>query len=95
MNETTNLNIRIDKELKSQADKVFSELGMNFTTAVTVFVRQAVREQKIPFEITLNPSGSSERGLFALRQLRAESENRGFISDDELKVEIRAAKNVL
>lgn len=43
MSETTNLTIRIDNELKEQAEQLFSELGMNMTTALTVFVRQAVR----------------------------------------------------
>lgn len=48
---TTNICIRVDTELKSQAETLFSELGMNLTTAVTVFLRQAVRESRIPFEI--------------------------------------------
>lgn len=54
MAETTNLSIRIDKELKEQAEQLFSELGMNMTTAFNIFVRQAVRQRKIPFEISLN-----------------------------------------
>ena len=54
MSKTTNLSIRIDKELKEQAESLFSELGMNMTTAFNVFVRQAVRQGKIPFEISLN-----------------------------------------
>lgn len=48
---TTNICIRVDTELKSQAETLFNELGMNLTTAVTVFLRQAVRESRIPFEI--------------------------------------------
>lgn len=48
-----NITIRIDKELKKEADNLFNELGMSFTTAVTVFAQQAVREQRIPFDITL------------------------------------------
>ena len=48
-----NITIRIDKELKKEADNLFHELGMSFTTAVTVFAQQAVREQRIPFDITL------------------------------------------
>ncbi len=55
MAETTNLNIRMDKKLKEQAEQLFSELGMNMTTAFTIFARQAVRQGKIPFEISLNP----------------------------------------
>jgi DNA-damage-inducible protein J len=52
MSDTTNISIRIDKELKEQAESLFSELGMNTTTAFNIFVRQAVRQRKIPFEIS-------------------------------------------
>ena len=51
MSSTTNLCVRIDTELKTEAETLFSELGMSLSTAVTVFFRQAVRESKIPFEI--------------------------------------------
>ena len=51
----TNVTIRIDEDLKEEADGLFDDLGMSFTTAVNVFVKQALREQRIPFEITLNP----------------------------------------
>jgi len=52
--ETTNINIRMDKALKMQAESVLSELGMNMTTAFNIFLRQTVRQGKIPFEISLN-----------------------------------------
>ena len=52
--EATNINIRMEKSLKTQAESLFSELGMNMTTAFNIFVRQSVREGKIPFEISLN-----------------------------------------
>ena len=63
MADTTNLSIRIDRELKEEADQVFSSLGMNLTTAITVFVRQAVRQKKIPFEITLYPEIDSRSSI--------------------------------
>lgn len=46
------VNIRIDNDLKSRADLLFAQLGLNMSTAVNMFVRQAVREGRIPFEIT-------------------------------------------
>lgn len=52
-NNTTNLNIRMDTELKKQAEQLFSELGMNMTTAINIFLRQAIREGSIPFSIKL------------------------------------------
>ena len=51
MASTTNICVRVDTELKAQAETLFNELGMNLSTAVTVFLRQAVRESRIPFEI--------------------------------------------
>ena len=48
---TTNVTIRMDKELKAQADELFSALGLNMSTAMGVFCRQAVRLGKIPFEL--------------------------------------------
>ena len=51
---TTNLNIRIDAELKKQSEQIFNELGLNMSTALTVFLRQAVRSNGIPFEMRLN-----------------------------------------
>jgi len=51
---TTNISIRMDAELKAQADTLFNELGMNLSTAFNIFVRQSLREGKIPFEVSLN-----------------------------------------
>ena len=45
-------NISLDPELKKSAQELFSDLGMGLTTAVTLFLRQAVREQGMPFAIT-------------------------------------------
>lgn len=51
---TTNISIRMDADLKAQADALFAELGMNLSTAFNIFVRQCIRERRIPFEISLN-----------------------------------------
>ena len=51
-----NVTIRLDEDLKSQADELFDELGMSFTTAINIFVKQALRERRIPFEATAQPS---------------------------------------
>ena len=51
---TTNLNVRIDADLKKQSEEIFNELGLNMSTALTVFLRQTVRSRGIPFEMRLN-----------------------------------------
>jgi DNA-damage-inducible protein J len=50
---TITISVRLDKVLKEDAEILFSELGMNMTTAINLFLRQSVREDKIPFEIKL------------------------------------------
>jgi len=50
---TTNISIRMDSDLKERAESLFSEFGMNLTTAFNVFVRQSLRDGCIPFEIRL------------------------------------------
>lgn len=47
----TNLTIRIDEDIKREAEALFSKIGLNTSSAVNVFFRQAIREQAIPFEL--------------------------------------------
>ena len=56
----TNINIRMDEELKKQFDKFCSDVGMTMTTAICVFAKMAVKEQRIPFEIKADPFYSKE-----------------------------------
>lgn len=56
MATNTNLNIRIDRELKENADAFFSSLGISTSSAVTLFMRQCLREQRIPFDLRLVPT---------------------------------------
>ena len=48
----TNINIRMDEDLKKQFDAFCSDIGMNMTTAFCVFAKTAVRQRRIPFEIS-------------------------------------------
>ena len=47
MANISNVSFRIDSDLKAQADTLFSQLGMNMTTAFNIFLRQSVREGRI------------------------------------------------
>lgn len=51
---TTNLNIRTDKEIKEQSDRIFAELGINMTAAINMFLRATIRENGIPFSLKLD-----------------------------------------
>jgi DNA-damage-inducible protein J len=53
MMANTNINIQIDSEIKKQAEQVFFEFGINMTTAINIFLRQAIRENGLPFQLKL------------------------------------------
>lgn len=90
MSETTNLTIRIDRELKEKAEQLFSELGMNMTTAFTVFARQAVRQGKIPFEISLNiPNLETITAIEEANRISHDPSAKRYSSFDELVAEIQ------
>ena len=47
----TNLTIRIDENIKQEAETLFNRIGLTTSAAINVFFRQAIREQSIPFEL--------------------------------------------
>ncbi|NLE09064.1 MAG: type II toxin-antitoxin system RelB/DinJ family antitoxin [Dehalococcoidales bacterium] len=82
---TTNISIRMDTELKAQADSLFAELGMNLSTAFNIFVRQALREGKIPFDISLNqPNSETIAALLEAVKIAKDPSVKGYTDLDEL-----------
>ena len=83
---TTNLNIRTDKDIKEQADRIFSELGLNMTTAVNMFLRTAIREHGIPFELKLDvPNNTTATAIEEGRKLAEDPSAPRYTSIDDLK----------
>ena len=50
----TNINIRVDSDVKAKAQELFSALGLDMTDAITIFLRQSIRKNAIPFELAMN-----------------------------------------
>ncbi len=65
----TNITMRIDEELKTQLQELVSNLGMDMTTFFTLSAKQAVREQGIPFDITMRVPNSET--LEAIEEVKA------------------------
>ena len=60
----TNVTIRMDNELKKQAEELFAALGLNMSSAIGVFCRQAVRLGKIPFELAVDmPNAETQAAI--------------------------------
>ena len=83
---TTNLNIRTEKAIKDQAESIFNELGINMATAVNMFLRTAIREHGIPFELKLDvPNDSTAAAIEEGRKLMADLAAPRYSSMEELK----------
>ena len=62
---TTNINVRVDSELKSQAELLFSDLGLNMSTAIVMFLKSAVSHDGLPFEVKRAVPNSETRAALA------------------------------
>ena len=87
---STNISIRMDSDLKAQADALFGELGMNMSTAFNIFVRQSLREGRIPFEISLNqPNNETVAAMLEAERIARDPSVKGHTDMDELFSELR------
>lgn len=89
---TTNVTIRIDEELKKQLQELVSNLGLDMTTFFTMSAKQAVREQRIPFEVSMNVP--NEETLAAFEEVRQMKEppslGKSYTDVDEMMKELLA-----
>ena len=87
---TTNVSIRMDTELKAQADELFAELGMNLSTALNIFVRQSLREGGIPFEIrTDRPNKETIAAMLEAENIAKDPKVKGYTDLDEMFADLK------
>ena len=68
-------NISLDADLKKQSQALLADLGLDLTTAVTIFLKQMLREQGIPFRITKNtPNAETVAAINEAREIAAHPE---------------------
>ncbi|HHG7600707.1 TPA: type II toxin-antitoxin system RelB/DinJ family antitoxin [Streptococcus pneumoniae] len=82
------ISIRLDSEVKEQAQQVFSNLGMDMTTAINIFLRQAIQYQGLPFDVRLDENRKLLQVLTDLDQNRNMSQS--FESVSNLMEDLRA-----
>ena len=83
MNQAT-INLRIDAELKKELDLILREMGMNITTAFTIFAKKVARERRIPFEINAPDPFCSEENIRLLKSRIADMDAGRNVSKHEL-----------
>ena len=62
---TTNINVRVDADLKQSAEELFNDLGLSMSSAITMFLRRAVSYDGIPFEIRRKTPNNETRAALA------------------------------
>ena len=86
MNTQTNLNIRTDAEVKAAAEQIFEALGLNMSTAVNIFLRQAIRQGGLPFEVRLDvPNRTTAAAIEEGHALLHDKNAKGYKNTDELR----------
>lgn len=85
----TNINIRMDADLKRQFEAFCTDMGMTMTTAFNIFARKAVREYRIPFEISGNaPTAETAEAIQEVKQMKASAvSNKTYTDVDEMMEE--------
>lgn len=76
MAQTANLTMRIDKTLRDEAEALFAGLGLSLSSAVGIYFRQAVRQKRIPFELSLEDDPfNSEANMRVLSRSIRDADN--------------------
>lgn len=73
---TTSMNIRVEPEIKKQAQELFAALGMDMTTAVNIFLRQAISKNGLPFMVKLgNPNRETLEAMAEVEEMKKNPDN--------------------
>ena len=82
-----NLSIRVDKETKEKANELFNKFGLTMTAAVNMFLKTAIRENRIPFELKLEeePNEITMKAIGEGRQIAKDDSVKGYDSIEELR----------
>ena len=90
-NSATNISIRMDSDLKAQADAMFAEFGISLSTAFNIFIRQSLREGRIPFEISLNrPNKETIEAMREAERIAKDPSVKGYDNMEELFADLNA-----
>ena len=90
MAQQVSMLLQMDKNTKEQADSFFGEMGYNLTSAINAFIEYVVREKTVPFQ--MEAGNNVEQFHRLIDSIRSYTQEKGFLSDDEINAEIQAAR---
>ena len=73
--DTANINVRVDASLKKEAESLFNDLGLNMSSAITMFLKTAVRYDGIPFDVSRRiPNGETREAMAEYEEMKENPE---------------------
>lgn len=86
---TANINVRVDSELKKESEELFKDLGLNMSTAITMFLKSAVSYNGIPFDIKrTEPNSETKAALAEYESMKKPGAYKHYHSFDDMLREV-------
>lgn len=83
---TAKISVNIDAETKREAEQLFSQLGINMTTAINMFLHRAILERGMPFDVSINvPNAETRAAIEEARKVARDPNAKSYKSIEELK----------
>ncbi len=67
----TTINVRVEENIKNEASALFAELGLDMSTAINLFLYQAIAREGLPFEVKRRPNAETLAAMEEVRRIRA------------------------
>jgi len=87
---TATVSVRLDDDLKREADELFGDFGLTMSAALTMFVKQAVREQAIPFTVARRRNATTLAAIAEAKAIARDPTVKGYANIDELIADLKA-----
>ena len=81
----TQISLRVDEEVKHNAEKTFNEIGLSMSTAINIFLKKVARENRIPFELSADPFYSRENMAELERRINSVRSGESTLKEHELR----------
>lgn len=78
------INLRVDDEVKKNAEGVFDEIGISLSAAINIYLKKVARERRIPFELTADPFYSEGNIKYLEQKFQAYKDNKLNLLEKEL-----------
>lgn len=84
VNKMAQISLRVDDEVKRNAERTLDDIGLSMSTAINIFLKTVVRENRIPFELSADPFYGKENMTELERRVEAVRSGKSTLQEHEL-----------